>query len=62
MLFPLLIAVHVLGVVIWIGGVAFVTIIVFPMILRLEGSLEKVIFFQGIEHRLRGSRRQQSSS
>ncbi len=29
MLFPLLTAIHVLGVVIWIGGVAFVTIIVF---------------------------------
>jgi uncharacterized membrane protein len=51
MLFPLLIAIHVLAVVIWIGGVAFVTIIVFPMITRMEGSFEKMIFFQGIEHR-----------
>jgi uncharacterized membrane protein len=51
MLLPLLIAVHVLAVVIWIGGVAFVTMIVFPMIMRMEGSLEKVIFFQGMEHR-----------
>ncbi|MDH4231530.1 MAG: hypothetical protein OEW04_05815 [Nitrospirota bacterium] len=51
MLLPLLIAVHVLAIVIWIGGVAFVTMIVFPMIMRMEGSLEKVIFFQGMEHR-----------
>ena len=51
MLLPLLIAVHVLAVVIWIGGVAFVTMTVFPMIMRMEGSLEKVIFFQGMEHR-----------
>lgn len=51
MLIPLLIALHVLSVVIWIGGVAFVTIIVFPMIIRMESSLEKVIFFQGVEHR-----------
>jgi uncharacterized membrane protein len=51
MLIPLLIAVHVLGVVLWIGGVAFVTMIVFPMIIRMEGSIEKVIFFQGVEHR-----------
>jgi len=51
MLLPILIAVHVLAVVIWIGGVAFVTMIVFPMIMRMEGSLEKVIFFQGMEHR-----------
>jgi len=51
MLVPFLAVVHVLGVVIWIGGVSFVTIIVFPMIVRMEGSLEKVIFFQGVEHR-----------
>ncbi len=51
MLVPLLIAIHVLGVIIWIGGVSFVTIIVFPMITRMEGSMEKVMFFQGVEHR-----------
>ncbi|NTU43288.1 MAG: hypothetical protein HGA78_09635 [Nitrospirales bacterium] len=48
---PLLIALHVVGVVIWVGGVSFVTTTVFPMIMRLEGSLEKVLFFQGVEHR-----------
>lgn len=51
MLVPLLTAIHVIGVVIWIGGVCFVTVIVFPMIMRMEGSLEKVLFFQGVEHR-----------
>lgn len=51
MLISILTAVHVLGVVVWIGGVAFVTMIVFPMITRMENSLEKVIFFQGMEHR-----------
>ncbi len=51
MFIPLLAAIHVLGVVLWIGGVAFVTIIIFPMIVRMEGSLEKVLFFQGVEHR-----------
>lgn len=51
MLMPFLIAVHVLGVVIWIGGVTFVTIIIFPMIMKTEGSLEKMLFFQGVEHR-----------
>jgi uncharacterized membrane protein len=50
----ILIAVHVLGVVVWIGGVAFVTMIVFPMITRMEDSFEKVLFFQGIEHRFAG--------
>ncbi len=51
MLLPILIALHVVGVVIWIGGVAFVTMVIFPMILRMEGSIEKMIFFQGTEHR-----------
>jgi uncharacterized membrane protein len=51
MLISILTAVHVLGVVVWIGGVAFVTMIVFPIITRMENSLEKVIFFQGMEHR-----------
>ena len=51
MLFSFLLTIHVIGVVIWIGGVAFVTIIVFPMIMRMEGSFEKMLFFQGVEHR-----------
>ena len=50
-LIPILIAIHVTTVVLWIGGVAFVTVIVFPMLLRMENSLEKVIFFQGVESR-----------
>ncbi|HLC15778.1 MAG TPA: hypothetical protein VJL89_06090 [Thermodesulfovibrionia bacterium] len=50
MLFPLLITIHVLGVVLWIGGVAFVTLIVFPLITKMEGSLEQVLFFQRVEH------------
>jgi uncharacterized membrane protein len=54
MLVSILIAVHVLGVVVWIGGVAFVTMIVFPMITKMEDSFEKVLFFQGIEHRFAG--------
>lgn len=51
MLYRISLIVHVLSVVIWIGGVAFVTIIVFPMILRTKNSLEQVMMFQGIEHR-----------
>lgn len=44
-------ALHVVGVVLWIGGVAFVTMTIFPMIMRMESSLEKMLFFQGVEHR-----------
>jgi uncharacterized membrane protein len=43
--------IHVLSVVVWIGGVAFVTMIVFPMIQRTDNSLEQVLMFQGTEHR-----------
>ncbi|UCD36092.1 MAG: hypothetical protein JSU90_04480 [Nitrospiraceae bacterium] len=43
--------IHVIAIVIWIGGVAFVTMVTFPMILRMEKSLEMVMVFQGVEHR-----------
>lgn len=40
-----------MSVVVWIGGVAFVTLVTFPMILRMDKSLEMVVMFQGTEHR-----------
>ncbi len=43
--------VHIISVVVWIGGVSFVTMITFPMILRVDKSLEQVMMFQGVEHR-----------
>lgn len=43
--------IHVLSVVIWIGGVAFVTMIMFPIIQREQSSLEQVMMFQGVEHK-----------
>lgn len=51
MFVPLLIAIHVVTVVLWIGGVAFVTIIIFPMLLRMEDSFEKVMLFQRVENK-----------
>lgn len=51
MLVPLLTALHVVTIVLWIGGVAFVTIIIFPMLLRMEDSLEKVLLFQRVENK-----------
>ena len=50
----LLLIIHVIGVIIWIGGVAFVTMVIFPMMYRTEGSLEKALLFQGVEHRFAG--------
>ena len=51
MFVPLLTALHVTIVVIWIGGVAFVTIIIFPLLLKMEDSFEKVLLFQRVEDR-----------
>lgn len=51
MLISLLTAIHVTAVVLWIGGVAFVTIIVFPMLLRMDDPLEMVLMFHRIENK-----------
>ncbi len=40
---------HVLGVVIWIGGVAFVTTVVLPTVRRLPSAHEQIERFESIE-------------
>jgi len=42
-------AVHVVGVVLWIGGVAFVTTVLLPAVKRLKEPDERVAFFERIE-------------
>ena len=42
---------HVLGVVLWIGGVAFVTTVLLPSVRRLKSPAERVAFFEAIEGR-----------
>ncbi len=44
-------AVHVLGVVLWIGGVGFVTTILLPAMRRLKAPDQRVSFFERIERR-----------
>lgn len=51
MLYVVALIVHVISIVVWIGGVAFVTMITFPMIQRADNSFEQVMMFQGVEHR-----------
>jgi len=51
MLFSILHLIHVLTVIIWIGGLAFITMLVLPMIIGMPDALQKVLFFQRIEHR-----------
>ncbi len=54
MLLTILLIIHVICVIVWIGGVSFVTTVIFPMMYRTEGSLEKALLFQGVEHRFAG--------
>jgi len=44
-------ALHVLGVVLWIGGVAFVTTVLLPAVRRMKDPQERVAFFEAIEGR-----------
>jgi len=43
--------VHVLAIVLWIGGVAFVTTIVVPVLRRMDDAADAVKRFEAIEHR-----------
>ena len=43
--------VHVLGVVVWIGGVAFVTTVLIPAIRRLPSAAERIQLFEQLEGR-----------
>lgn len=42
---------HVLGVVLWIGGVAMVTTVLLPATRRLKTPEERIAFFEAIERR-----------
>ena len=44
-------ALHVLGVVLWIGGVAFVTTVLLPAVRRMKSAEERVAFFEAVESR-----------
>jgi uncharacterized membrane protein len=42
---------HVLGVVLWIGGVAMVTTVLLPAVRRIKTPEERVAFFEAVERR-----------
>ena len=44
-------ALHVIGVVLWIGGVAFVTTVLLPAVRRMKTPAERVAFFESVEQR-----------
>ena len=44
-------AIHVFGVVLWIGGVGFVTTVLLPAVRRMKRPEERVAFFEAVERR-----------
>jgi uncharacterized membrane protein len=44
-------ALHVLAVVLWIGGVVFVTTVLLPAVRDLHTPAERVVFFETVERR-----------
>jgi uncharacterized membrane protein len=44
-------AIHVLAVVLWIGGVALVTTVLLPAVRRLKSPEERIAFFESVEQR-----------
>ena len=44
-------AIHVFGVVLWIGGVGFVTTVLLPAVRRLKEPEERAAFFEAVEQR-----------
>ena len=51
MILPLMHIVHLLTVILWIGGLGFITILMLPLIIRMEDPLQKVLLFNRIEHK-----------
>lgn len=48
---------HVLGVVLWIGGVAFVTTVLLPATRRMKSPAERMAWFEEVESRFAGQAR-----
>ena len=44
-------ALHVIGVVFWIGGVAFVTTVLIPSLRKIEDGHERLELFEKLEHK-----------
>ena len=44
-------ALHIVAVVLWIGGVAFVTTVLLPAVRNIPTPAERVVFFENIERR-----------
>jgi uncharacterized membrane protein len=43
--------IHLMGVVLWIGGVAMVTTVLLPVTAKMQSAAEKIEFFEYVENR-----------
>ncbi|HLZ64672.1 MAG TPA: hypothetical protein VKQ29_00510 [Aliidongia sp.] len=50
-------ALHVLAVVVWVGGVAMVTTVFLPLVRRSQGAAERLALFDAVEQRFIGQAR-----
>ena len=50
-------ALHVLAVVLWIGGVAFLTTVLLPAVRNIQAPADRVVFFENVERRFSGQAR-----
>ncbi|MBL4899514.1 MAG: hypothetical protein JKX76_07700, partial [Colwellia sp.] len=50
-LFVLARSVHILAVVIWIGGVAFITTVLLPALAKLADSEQRINLFEQLENK-----------
>jgi uncharacterized membrane protein len=44
-------SIHVLAVVLWIGGVAFVTLVLLPALMKLQDSQQRIALFELLENK-----------
>lgn len=50
-MFLLMHIIHLVTVIVWIGGLVFVTGIILPMAIKTPDTFQKVLLFQRVEHR-----------
>ncbi len=51
MFFSILHIIHIITVVVWIGGLSFITLLILPLIIDMDDPLQKALLFQRIEHK-----------
>ena len=51
MFFEAMHVIHVAAVILWIGGLGFITIVMLPMVIKMPDALQKVLLFGRIEHK-----------